>query len=197
MARGDRGSGKGDRSWRGRGSGSKKSPKRGKPPSGFKPISPKKKRVSKATLETVAKRLKETLDKANRKSPLKGRARVHINKDGTVDATLSINLPRGKRAERLLKSLSDAVDPVRVEGESAWISVAARYTFRDDEKLYRRYKGMPETAIYWQRATKGKIGTQFLTARSVVSKTEKRRRTKAIYTIVNLHWNPEGRKPRR
>lgn len=191
----DRGSGKKDRSGGKRGGGSAKSSKRGA--RGWQGVSEKKKRVPKATLEKVAVRLKTTLDRANKHSPLKGRARVHINKDGTVDAALSIALPRGKRAARLLQSLSDRVAPISPEGIPAWISVAARYTFKDEEELYRRYKGMPETAIYWQRTTKAKIGTQFLTARDIVNKTEKKRRTKAIYTIINLHWNPEGKKPKR
>jgi hypothetical protein len=188
--RGARGNRKGDKGRKE--TGSKKTPKRGatKWTSAAAKI-----KVTKKQLEETADKLRKTLERADKAIPFPGRKRVsvHVNRDKTVDATLRVHLPRGVRATRLFKILSDQVSPVA----GAWISVASRYSFRDEEDLYRRYKGMPETSVYWQKSSRAHVGTNFLTARRITEKVEKKRRSKAVTVLVNLHWNPEGKKPKR
>jgi len=188
--RGARGNRKGDKGRKE--TGSKKTPKRG----ATKWTSAASKvKVTKKQLEETAERMRNALAWVDAKIPFPGRQRVsvHVNRDKTVDATLRIHLPRGIRATRLFKMLSDEVKPVA----GTWISVASRYSFRDEEDLYRRYKGMPETSVYWQKSTRAHVATNFLTARRITEKVEKKRRSKAVTVLVNLHWNPEGKKPKR
>lgn len=122
---------------------------------------------------------------------------IHRYGDDSVDGELAIPVERGTGVEDLLWQVSEAFKPGSMTGEY-WVSIGQRYTIKEDEEVYRRFKGMNELAMHFTRATNARIQAAFGAARmSMTRGAEKKFRRKADSVFVRIHWNPKNAKPRR
>ncbi len=79
-----------------------------------------------------------------------------------------------------------------------WFSIGARYSIRDEEKLYRRFRGMNDVSVHSRKMTRANILDSLLILRNkVLSGLAKKYRRKAEYLYVRIRWNPEGERPAR
>jgi len=129
-----------------------------------------------------------------------GRVSVHRYGDDTIDGELSIHVPRGKSVEDLLREVKSAFGTLPSEG--LWLQLGQRYVIKEDDEVYRRYKGMNEISMYYTKVygkgTVSRVESAFGSARTKMTKgAEKKLRRKAESVFVRLHWNPSNAKPRR
>lgn len=125
---------------------------------------------------------------------------MHRYKDGQVDGELSLSVPRGMSEDKLYRILLESFGqtPGKV-GDGYWLQVGQRYTIKEEEELYRRYKGMNEIGTYFASMTrKGIVGATFGVARDLMTPGAREKyRRKASMVFVRLHWNPMRKKPQR
>lgn len=125
------------------------------------------------------------------------KVRVHTYKDGTVDGEIAIEVPRGQSASDLFLDVEAAFKKQSL-GKGYWISTGERHVIARDEEVYRKYQGMNEVAVYYQRMTPTNIAQTLLIARkNVTPKMEKKYKRKAHTIFVRIHWNKDDKKPKR
>jgi hypothetical protein len=152
-----------------------------------------KSRSKKATAEQAIKeRLTETADKLSYDSKI----RTHEYKDGTVDGEILVMVPRGVSTSDLLLDLENAFEKQSL-GSGFWISIGERHTIREDDEVYRRFKGMNEVQTNYQRMTPTNIAETLLIARQRVTPgMEKKYRRKAELVYIRIHWNRKDKQPK-
>jgi hypothetical protein len=125
---------------------------------------------------------------------------THSYADGTVDGELAIAVPRGESEQELFREM------LRGFGQKAgdtsagfWIQVGLRYVIREDDVVYRRYRGMNELGTYYAHMDRsGIIAATFGTARDLMSPGARDKyRRKANMVFVRMHWNPYKAQPER
>ncbi len=128
-----------------------------------------------------------------------GRVQVHSYGDGTVDGEYAVAVPRGKATEDLIWELMEAFDTEpEGMGSEYWLQVGQRYTIKEDEEVYRRYRGMNEFGIHFTRVSTAGIIPAFGAARKEMTRgAEKKYRRKADSVFVRIHWNPSNARPKR
>lgn len=129
-----------------------------------------------------------------------GRVSVHRYRDGQVDGELSLEVPRGMSEDKLYRILLEAFgqNPGSI-GPGYWLSIGQRYSIKEGEEVYRRYKGMNEIATYYaSMARRGIVAATFGVARDMMTPGAKEKYgRKASMVFVRLHWNPKRKKPER
>lgn len=153
----------------------------------------------------VLKRSREELKKEN----LTAHYFVHVNRDGSIDAELSVKEPRGKHPLDLFEPLRESL-PDYMPG--FWISTGARFEATRAEENYHRHKsGLSQAQAYYQlfeetpptregrkRGTAGlKAAYNMLVGQEISETLEKRQRKKIDGVFVRLHWNPANEQPGR
>jgi len=113
---------------------------------------------------------------------------------------LSIHVPRGKSVEDLLREVKTAFGNLPSEG--LWLQIGQRYVIKEDDEVYRRYKGMNEISMYYTKTygkgTVSRIESAFGAARTKMTRgAERKLRRKAESVFIRLHWNPSNAKPKR
>lgn len=101
--------------------------------------------------------------------------------------------------EDLLKDIRDAfaTTPGGL-GSGYWLQIGERYTIKEDDEVYRRFKGMNELSMYYTRVKTANIISAFGAARTKMTRgAEKKYRRKAETVFVRIHWNPDNAKPKR
>ena len=136
---------------------------------------------------------------------------VHSYKGGQVDGELSVMVPRGTSSEDIGKLLEKSFghDPGGL-GRGFWFSVGARAAIKEDETVYRRYKGMNEVGMYYRQVKSAKLIDSFLSLYSFrVSKQTGRKHTPLLEAVedkfrrkvqmvyIRLNWNPDNEQPKR
>jgi len=142
---------------------------------------------------------------------IEARVYVHAYKDGSVDGELSITVPRGMSSEEIGKRLETAFghEPGGL-GRGFWFSIGARASIKEDETVYRRYKGMNQIGMYYRQVKSAKLIDNFLSLHSfrVSKKTgrkhvplteaiEEKYRRKVEMVYIRLNWNPDNEQPKR
>lgn len=149
------------------------------------------------TMDVALSRAKEKLEGMGYDSKL----RIHENRDGTVDAELAITVPTRKvaAAKDVLIDSDEALKGIHKElNKGTWISVGLTYSFKDEKKLYNRYRGMQMVGSNYRRATaRPKIVHATATARRIDANVQKRKRSRAWSVFVRLHWNVFDKQPKR
>lgn len=125
---------------------------------------------------------------------LDARILTHANRDGSVNGQLLIaSLPRGIGAAKITLYLSETEQALK---GGFWISTTMRFSFRDDEELYRRFRGMQEVTTYPQDAAHDrKIDLNLSTARGIMEKVKRRRRANVQQLAINIIWTHDKRRP--
>lgn len=138
------------------------------------------------------------------------RAIAHKNRDHTVDADLTVQIPRGQEARGLLVDVEQALSRIK----DVWISVGIRtppkagaHDESDPTKKVPRVNpktgepqergGVREAGAYFQRSTPLKWAENFATGRDIVDNFAKYGRRKPEQAYVRVHWNPWDTKPTR
>jgi len=79
-----------------------------------------------------------------------------------------------------------------------WFSVGARYSIREEEKLYRRFRGMNDVDVHSRKMTRNNILDSLLILRNkILGGLSRKYRRKAEFLYVRIRWNPEGERPSR
>lgn len=125
--------------------------------------------------------------------------RVHENKDGSVDAQLTVyDYPRGMAPTHLVDVLAECCRALENTFNS-FVQVGMRWGATGDNPVPdsgdRRYRGLAEGSTYYYHA--GDLGRTFVRARDIALNVgRKSRRTKIETVFVRLHWNPDGVAPK-
>jgi hypothetical protein len=119
---------------------------------------------------------------------------IHINKDGSIDAELSMVEKRGMKPRDLFIKARESL-PSQMPG--VWISSGARFSATKDEENYHRFKGMQQAQTHYQRFTTPKRALNMLTGQIVSERIEKKQRKKIDRAFIRLHWNQADTKPGR
>lgn len=123
-----------------------------------------------------------------------GRVRVWPYADGSVDGEILAHLPRGRSANDVLMDLEESIGRDALDG--FWVSVGVRYTIKEDEEVYRRYKGMNDVNTHYQRALATNVAEVFVVARhEIAAGMEAKYGRKPDSVYVRFHWNPFNMKP--
>lgn len=123
-----------------------------------------------------------------------GRVRVWPYADGSIDGEVLAKLPRGKSASDILLDIEEAIGREGLDG--IWVSVGVRYTIKEDEEVYRRFKGYNDVNTHFQRAIATNVAEVFVIGRhEIAAGMENKYGRKADSVYVRLHWNPDGTKP--
>ena len=163
-------------------------PKLVKLPPGFKSVGQ----------DEAKERIEEILSDAARqlaKKSLGSKVYVHINRDDSIDGELKVPGQRGLSTKDLFFAIEEAMTSRSQIG--IWISAGVRFSFQNDDDPYHRYKGTSQIQTNYRRYTPGKKALVLLTARVIAERVEKRSRRKVEHAFVRLHWNPEGKQPKR
>jgi hypothetical protein len=159
-------------------------------PEGFIPLVP---RDPEAAADLMRQRLRATSQALD----LPSRVRIHQNKDDSVDGELTINVPRGMTAREIFLGIEAAFEKQGLAREY-WISAGERFVVREDEEVYRRYRGMNDIQTYYQRINQTNVAETLLAARTIMDAgMRKKYGRKAEIVYVRVHWNPTGEKPHR
>lgn len=89
-----------------------------------------------------------------------------------------------------------------------WFSLGVRASIKEDEEVYRRFKGMNEVALYYRKVSTPALVDNFLSLYSfrvvegkkyppLVENVEEKYRRKVEVVFMRIHWNPDGSKPKR
>jgi hypothetical protein len=119
---------------------------------------------------------------------------IHVNKDGSIDAELSMVEKRGMKPRDLFIKARESL-PSQMAG--VWISSGARFSATKDEENYHRFKGMQQAQTHYQKFTTPKRALNILTGQIVSERIEKKHRKKIDRAFVRFHWNQMGKKPGR
>ena len=150
-----------------------------------------KKRKSKTPQETIEKLIADRLDKGEDY----GRVRVVPYSDGSVDGELLAQIPRGVTAKDLLIDIENALGVTGI-GEM-WFTVGVRFTIKEDDEVYRRFRGYNDVNTHYQRMQKANVVDVFDIARhQIVEGMEDKYGRKPDSIYVRIHWNPYNTKPR-
>lgn len=137
---------------------------------------------------------------------LESRAIVNLNQNYTVDADLTVEVPRGTTVRSVLLDLEHALRGIsRIKG--SWVSVGIRVppspsehktgllvSRRTGEPL-RGGKGVYQAGTYYQRLDRR--ASTFATGKAIVKNFARKGRRKPTQVFVRLHWNPYDMKPTR
>lgn len=129
-----------------------------------------------------------------RTKDIESRRYIHVNKDGSIDAELSVLGKRGVQSDDLFYAIEEAI-PSQAPG--LWVSTGARFSASKDEDNYSRYKGLQQVQAFYQRYTRPKRAINVLTGRTVARRVEKRQKRKIESAFVRIHWNQLNEKPGR
>jgi hypothetical protein len=157
--------------------------------------------------DRIVRRLADTQD-ALEAFELAGRLRTHQYKNGEVDGEIVVDVERGQDAVDLARKLEQAFGMANQRG--VWFQVGARFAVREGEweaasGIVDRRKGMDEVTMYYRKmyskddqVRRGIFGDAFgMMEHKVIPRMEHKYGRKAQTVFVRLHWNPEGKKPRR
>lgn len=126
---------------------------------------------------------------------LSGRVRVHSYKDGSVDGELLVKVPHGTSSYDVALEIESAVGRTSMPG--FWINMGTRFTIKEDEEVYRRFRGFNDVNTHYQAATPANWSEIPLIVRKVIIKgMEHKYGRKAESVYLRIHWSPSGSKPR-
>ena len=125
------------------------------------------------------------------------RARVHVYRDGTIDGELMVRVPYGISGDETSRELEEAFGHREVH-PNIWIQTGVRYSIHTDDIVYRKFQGMNEVNVYYQRSVRTNVANVFVIQREAQLKGMSQvhgRKAEMIY--VRLHWNKENARPER
>ena len=125
---------------------------------------------------------------------------THAYADGTVDGELAIAVPRGESEQDLYRDILKAFGQKPGDiGAGFWLQIGQRYTIKEDDVVYRRFRGMNELGTYYAHMNRqGIIAATFGTARDLMTPGARGKYgRKASMVFVRIHWNPYKAQPER
>lgn len=177
----------------------KKKPKlKPKPKPKVKAKAKKKKVEPRSKRDKAYEKIKEMLDKASAKLAELGYAtdaRVHRNRDGSLDSELRVMPIRGQLINDILIDMEGSVKAI----PNTWISTGIRYRPRENEDSGEPgdFRGLSRINSYYQRNTPRKLATNFVTGREINRRMSEKKFRKAEHVVMKVHWNPDDSKPDR
>lgn len=140
----------------------------------------------------------EMLDKAKKKLEEQGYttdARMHRNRDGSLDSELRVMPRRGQQVNDILIDMEQDVRAI----PNTWISTGIRYKPRETEEsgVPGDFRGLSRINSYYQRNTPRKLATNFVTGREINRRMSEKKFRKAEHVVMKVHWNPKNSKPDR
>lgn len=123
------------------------------------------------------------------------RVRVHRYADGSVDGELLVKVPYGMSSNDVALEMETAVGREGMGGY--WINMGTRFTIKEDEEVYRKFRGFNDVNTHYQAAVPANWSEIPLILRKVILKGMEHkygRKAESVYTRV--HWSRHGRKPR-
>lgn len=154
-------------------------------------------------------RLKKAASAFQAKTGISPRVRSHVYRDGSMDAELTVDLPRKMDPVEAMKRLEESFGTENSRG--LWFQVGANFTTVEREGFspsgtvdrrrglegvgmhYRRMwgvRGSPRTAVFADA-----FGTMESRVIPAMRARPYSRKVESLY--IRVHWNPEGTKPRR
>jgi hypothetical protein len=124
------------------------------------------------------------------------RVRVWPYSDGSIDGEALVKVPRGVSTNDLLLDLEETFGREGIKG-GFWMSVGVRFTIKEDEEIYRRYKGYNDVNTHFQPFKQSSVVDVFNIARhEIATGMEGKYGRKPDSVYVRIHWNPEGSQPK-
>lgn len=158
----------------------------------------KKRRKSRYSPEQASEKIRERLDDIRDSLggvDIDSRVRIHSYKDGSVDGEVLVTVPRGTSTDDLVRDIESEMGRRSMPG--FWISMGVRFTIKEDDEVYRRFRGYNDVNTHYQRATPSNWSEiPLIVRKQIVKGMEKKygRKTDSVY--VRIHWSPDGNKPR-
>lgn len=138
-------------------------------------------------LESIRERLSEM--------EIDSRVRIHRYQDESIDGELLVKVPYGVSADNLALDMEQAMGRDSMPG--FWINMGTRFTIKEDEQVYRRFRGFNDVSTHYQAAVPANWSEIPLIVRKVIIKgMEKKYGRKADSVYLRIHWSPDGDKPR-
>ena len=122
-------------------------------------------------------------------------ARIHRNRDGTLDSELRVLPRRGQQVNDIFIDMEEDVKAI----PNTWISTGIRYKPRETEEsgVPGDFRGLNRINAYYQRNTPRKLATNFVTGREINRRMGEKKFRKAEHVVLRIHWNPKNEKPER
>lgn len=155
--------------------------------------------VQKTTAEEAYAEIKARLESARlilqTASGIDSRVRVHSYADGSIDGELLVKIPHGVSTNDVVLEMETAVGRMSMPG--FWLNMGTRFTIKEDEEVYRRFRGFNDVNTHYQSARPANWSEIPLILRKViVAGMEHKYGRKAESVYTRLHWSPDGSKPR-
>lgn len=161
------------------------------PPAGFKSI--------RGDPDVIEKVIRAVLTSAHDELPPAlydaSRVRIHKYRDGTIDGELMVRIPHGVKPRDASEQVEEAFGHREVHPE-IWIQTGVRYTIQEDDEIYRKFQGMNELNVFFQRSTRHNVGDVFAIQREEqMAGLDRKYGRQAEMIYVRLHWNKENARP--
>lgn len=123
-----------------------------------------------------------------------GRIRIVPYADGSIDGEVLAQVPHGTSTSHLLIDIENALGTSGLKG--FWISVGVRFTIKEDDEVYRRFRGYNDVNTHFQKMIRPNVIDVFDIARHQITEgMEDKYGRKADSVYVRIHWNPANAKP--
>jgi len=125
--------------------------------------------------------------------------RTHNNKDGSIDAQLTVyEIPRGMAVTALITDLAECARALS-NTFGTFVQVGMRWGATGDGPAPtsgdRRYRGLAEGSTFYYAAEN--LGRVFVHALDIAKNVAAKSRRRKIETVfVRVHWNPQGVAPK-
>lgn len=123
--------------------------------------------------------------------------RIHENKDGSLDAQLTVyDLPPKMKTTLALTRFGECARAL-VNTFNTWIQVGLRWAGipgKVPDSGDRRYRGLAEGSTFYYSADR--LGSAFRFAIDMAKNVERKKRRTVETMFIRLHWNPAGVPPK-